>query len=73
MIRWLLRPALLVLVLLLAGGLAGCYESSDVTLNMARHEKGDTYKGKTDPLMAKLEDADLQDELNARFENQTDR
>ena len=50
--------------LLLAAGvlLAGCYESTDVTVQ----EPG-VYKGKTDPLLKKMETASLQGQLDDRF------
>lgn len=53
--------------------LTGCYESADVTLTMSNHSKDNTYSGKTDPLLAKLEAEQLQNDLDARFDGQTDR
>ena len=47
---------------LLVGMLTGCYESGDVTVQ----EPG-VYKGKTDPLLEKMQTASLQGELDDRF------
>jgi len=57
------RYALLALALLAPLVVAGCYE--DVT--PTRYEAG-VYKGKTDPLLEKLESGDLRDQLDQRFE-----
>jgi len=57
------RYALLALALMAPIMLAGCYE--DVT--PTSYEPG-VYKGKTDPLLEKLESGDLRDELDQRFE-----
>lgn len=66
------RPMRHATVLVMAAAallLTGCYESPDVTLT----EPG-VYKGKVDPLLAKFDDQQLQQELTARFEEtQVDR
>ena len=54
--------------LTLAALLAGCYESTDVTV----YEAGE-YKGSEDPLLAKLEDPEFRAELDRRFDGQRDR
>lgn len=54
--------------LALAALLAGCYESTDVTI----YEPGE-YKGADDPLLAKLEDPEFRAQLDRRFEGQRDR
>lgn len=59
---------LLLAAPLLALGLAGCYESTGVTM----HEPGE-YKGAQDPLHDKLADDAHREQLNARFDGQTDR
>ena len=52
-----------------AGLLSGCYESGDVTVV----EPG-VYKGKTDPLLAKMNQPEHQGQLDDRFRRvQTDR
>ena len=48
--------------------LSGCYESTSVTL----YEPGE-YKGKQDPLLEKLEDSELRQDLDQRFAGQRDR
>jgi len=49
--------------------LCGCYESPGITY----HDPG-VYKGKEDPLLAKLRQPDRQQQLIERFKNvQTDR
>lgn len=62
----------LITLLLLVGAtvlLGGCYEDMDVTL----HEPGE-YKGKQDPLLAKMQKQKLQQTLEQRFKTgQTDR
>ncbi len=54
--------------LALAVLLAGCYEDPDVTV----YDPG-VYKGKEDPLLAKLEDPEFRAELDERFDGQRDR
>ncbi len=54
--------------LALAAVLTGCYEDPDVTV----YEPG-VYKGKEDPLLAKLEDPEFRASLDARFDGQRDR
>ena len=49
-------------------GLGGCSDLEDVTL----HEPG-VYKGKTDPLVQRLEQPEQQQELEERFRSQMDR
>ena len=49
-------------------GLAGCYESTGVTM----HEPGE-YKGAQDPLHDKLADEAHREELDARSDGQRDR
>lgn len=58
------RAGVLVAGCLLAMGalLTGCYEDTDVTV----HDPG-VYKGKTDPLLAKMKTESLQGELDDRF------
>lgn len=59
----MLRAGTLAAGLLLLGGmLSGCYEDTDVTVQ----EPG-VYKGKTDPLLEKMETASLQGQLDDRF------
>jgi hypothetical protein len=48
--------------------LGGCEDIQDVTL----HEPG-VYKGKTDPLLQRLEEPAEQQALEERFRNQMDR
>jgi len=61
--------ALALLALVLAAGLSGCYEDPGVTM-FEPHQ----YKGKNDPLLAKLQQGGLQAELQTRFQQvQTDR
>ncbi|MFP4207908.1 MAG: hypothetical protein ACLFSC_04565 [Wenzhouxiangella sp.] len=55
-------------MLVLAVGLAGCYESPDATF----FEAGE-YKGSNDPLIAKLEDPEFRAQLDRRFNHQRDR
>lgn len=43
---------------------AGCYESPNVTLTASQPGH---YKGKTDPLLAKLKSPELQKQLRARL------
>lgn len=63
------RAGALAVLGLMALALGGCYESAeDVTL----HEPG-VYKGPADPLGDKLDDTELQDRLESRFQGQTDR
>ena len=57
------RYALFTLALLVPLLVTGCYE--DVT--PTSYDPG-VYKGKTDPLLEKLESGDLRDELDQRFE-----
>lgn len=52
----------------LAVSLTGCYEDPDVTV----YDPG-VYKGKEDPLLAKLEDPEFRAELDERFDGQRDR
>ncbi|MGY6552978.1 MAG: hypothetical protein ACXIUM_00505 [Wenzhouxiangella sp.] len=52
----------------LALALSGCYESVDFT----RAEPG-VYKGKEDPLLAMLEEPELREQLDRRFDGQRDR
>jgi hypothetical protein len=52
----------------LAVALTGCYEDPDVTV----YEPG-VYKGKDDPLLAKLEDPEFRAQLDQRFDGQRDR
>ena len=59
---------LLLAVPLLALGLAGCYESTGVTM----HEPAE-YKGAQDPLHDKLADEAHREELDARSDGQRDR
>lgn len=59
---------LLLATTLLALGLTGCYESVGVTM----HSPGE-YKGAQDPLLDKLDDEALREQLDARFAGQTDR
>lgn len=54
--------------LALAAFLSGCYEDPDVTV----YDPG-VYKGKDDPLLAKLEDPEFRAELDERFDGQRDR
>jgi len=54
--------ALAASMLVLVAGTAGCTERAEVTL----HEPG-VYKGRTDPLLAKLEDQQLNDALRERL------
>lgn len=59
-VRTLLVAATAVLF---AAGLAGCYESNDITLADPGH-----YKGQSDPLMQKLQPGSkLNKQLDARF------
>lgn len=61
----------MTMALLLTGalGLSGCYDDVGVTL----HEPG-VYKGPSDPLLAKLKDKPLQQDLEQRFKTgQSDR
>ncbi len=65
------RKRLLVWALVGAGlvGLAGCYESADVTL----HRPGE-YKGKVDPLLTQARSPQHEEELRERLMSiQTDR
>ena len=68
-----MRIVAFALIVALGLTLTGCYESTDVTLTMTSHSRDDTYTGKTDPLLAKLEDEQVQNDLDARFDGQTDR
>lgn len=43
--------------------LAGCYDDVDTTLYEAHQ-----YKGSDDPLLSKLEQSDLQNQLEQRFQ-----
>jgi hypothetical protein len=62
------KPTLLPALVLLAGLLTGCYESSDVTV----YEPGE-YKGKSDPLLNQ-DSTQRAETLAKRFELvQTDR
>lgn len=54
--------------LLALGLLAACGRATEVTL----HEPG-VYKGPADPLLAKLEQGALREQLDSRFQGQTDR
>ena len=54
--------------LALAAFLTGCYEDPDVTV----YDPG-VYKGKEDPLLAKLEDPEFRAELDQRFDGQQER
>ena len=54
-----------VSALALAAVLTGCYEDPDVTV----YEPG-VYKGKEDPLLAKLEDPEFRASLDTRFDGQ---
>jgi hypothetical protein len=56
------------LIVLLALPLGGCGDIQDVTL----HEPG-VYKGKTDPLVQRLDQPEQQKELEDRFRKQMDR
>jgi hypothetical protein len=61
--RWITAPALALTLLW------GCYQSADITF----HEPG-VYEGKQDPLLAKLRQPELQQQLIERFKKvQTDR
>lgn len=63
-----LIPAAVVLIAASAV-LAGCYDDVDTTIYEAHQ-----YKGGEDPLLAKLEQDDLQQQLEQRFrEGQRDR
>ncbi len=62
--RYMLTAGALASVMLLSA----CYESPDAT----RFEPGQ-YKGKEDPLLAKLEDPEFREQLDARFDGQRDR
>ncbi|HMA99096.1 MAG TPA: hypothetical protein VKO38_06550 [Wenzhouxiangella sp.] len=55
-------------MLVLAIGLAGCYESPDATF----FEAGE-YKGANDPLIAQMEDPEFREQLDRRFNRQRDR
>ncbi len=52
----------------LAVVLTGCYESPDAKF----FEPGE-YRGAEDPLLVMLEDPELREELNSRFDGQRDR
>lgn len=66
MLRKLLGIVLIGSSVLLLGG---CYRHADVSL----HQPG-KYTGKTDPLLAKLKNPDMQKKLQERFKTgQTDR
>lgn len=57
------RIAIPALVLLAPLALAGCYEDTTPT----QYEPG-VYKGADDPLLDKLEDEELRNQLDERFE-----
>ena len=64
-----MRRTVLLVAATVALGLAGCYESPDVTLY-----KPGVYKGKKDPLVDKQGTKEQQDALVSRFNAvQTDR
>jgi len=62
------RLAGLALVCLIASGISGCQDPSDVTI----YEPG-VYKGKTDPLLALADTAEYEERLAVRFNYQRDR
>lgn len=55
-------------MLVLAIGLAGCYESPD-----AKFFEAGEYQGANDPLIAKMEDPEFRAQLDRRFNHQRDR
>jgi len=55
-------------MLVLAIGLAGCYESPD-----AKFFEAGEYKGSKDPLIAQMEDPEFRAQLDRRFNRQRDR
>jgi hypothetical protein len=57
-----LRNIMAIALLALVAGLAGCYESTDVTM----HEPG-VYKGGKDPLVALEGNSEQQQKLKDRF------
>lgn len=61
--RFLRGTAVATLAMVLAVAMVGCYESPSVTVTS--HEPGH-YKGKVDPLLAKLDSSRLQQQLKAR-------
>ena len=63
--RFLRGTAVATLATVIAIAMAGCYESPSVTVTA--HEPGH-YKGKADPLLAKLNGPELQKQLRARSE-----
>jgi len=54
--------------LVLAIGLAGCYESPD-----AKYFEAGVYKGDDDSLLVKMEDPEFRAQLDRRFDRQRDR
>ncbi|HUH30314.1 MAG TPA: hypothetical protein VLZ55_02945 [Rhodanobacter sp.] len=61
--RFLSRMVVATLATVFACAVAGCYESPSVTVTA--HEPGH-YKGKVDPLLAKLKGPELQKQLQTR-------
>lgn len=58
----------MLFAVIVLGLVAGCYESTDAT----DYEPG-VYKGERDPWLDKAGTEEVNEELAARFENQTDR
>lgn len=63
--RLMLRSASALLAGAFVLAVTGCYESPNVTLTSSQPGH---YKGKTDPLVAKLKNPELQKKLRARLE-----